>query len=475
MRLGTQKNVLLASSCHSMNALSLQELQKAIPSEGLFRKSTPESPLPWLLSPKPLLLSRSEATYLERLGPLLTHFYEASQRLYHRSLKKKISPELAQLLDQGKPSWLLEAQHSPDQSTTTPRIIRPDLMWTEEGFRLTELDSVPGGLGITHWLNQLYAAKDWQVLGGEEGISTGFSALFPSQAQIKLLLSEESSDYREEMAFLTTSLGERFSLCSAEEELPRILTKLQTQEKENGEEDTPILPPNEVYYRFFELFDWPQLPALRELSSFSPFRQSITPPLKPHFEEKLWLALFWEPGLRTEWKKELRDAHLQSLKALIPPSLTLTPQSLPSQAVYPFLNAHSWQEVAQFSQKEREWVLKISGFHPQAWGARGVHIGHDLPTQEWASCLQKGLESYPTNPFILQKFIPSKTLEHPYYDKESGEVRLMKGRVRLCPYYFRVSPKETRLGGCLATIVPSNKKKIHGMQDAILVPCALEV
>jgi len=27
------------------------------------------------------------------------------------------------------------------------------------------------------------------------------------------------------------------------------------------------------------------------------------------------------------------------------------------------------------------------------------------------------------------------------------------------------------LGGCLATIVPADKKKIHGMRDGILVPC----
>ena len=47
----------------------------------------------------------------------------------------------------------------------------------------------------------------------------------------------------------------------------------------------------------------------------------------------------------------------------------------------------------------------------------------------------------------------------------------MRGRVRLCPYYF-VSDGNTKLGGILATIVPADKKLIHGMRDAILVPCA---
>ena len=48
----------------------------------------------------------------------------------------------------------------------------------------------------------------------------------------------------------------------------------------------------------------------------------------------------------------------------------------------------------------------------------------------------------------------------------------MRGRVRLCPYYF-VADGEARLGGALATIVPADKKIVHGMRDAILVPVAL--
>ena len=46
----------------------------------------------------------------------------------------------------------------------------------------------------------------------------------------------------------------------------------------------------------------------------------------------------------------------------------------------------------------------------------------------------------------------------------------MEGRVRLCPYYFVNDAGKTAMGGCLAAIVPADKKKIHGMRDAILVP-----
>ena len=47
----------------------------------------------------------------------------------------------------------------------------------------------------------------------------------------------------------------------------------------------------------------------------------------------------------------------------------------------------------------------------------------------------------------------------------------MESRVRLTPYYFVIG-EEVRLGGILATLCPQDKKKIHGMTDAVMVPCA---
>ena len=51
----------------------------------------------------------------------------------------------------------------------------------------------------------------------------------------------------------------------------------------------------------------------------------------------------------------------------------------------------------------------------------------------------------------------------------NAELRTMNGRVRLCPYYF-VEVDRVRMRGALATIVPADKKLIHGMRDGILAP-----
>jgi hypothetical protein len=50
---------------------------------------------------------------------------------------------------------------------------------------------------------------------------------------------------------------------------------------------------------------------------------------------------------------------------------------------------------------------------------------------------------------------------------------MMQGRARICPYFFTDDEGETKFGGALATIVPADKKKIHGMSDGVLVPCVI--
>ena len=134
------------------------------------------------------------------------------------------------------------------------------------------------------------------------------------------------------------------------------------------------------------------------------------------------------------------------------------------------LEINDWREMGKFSQKQRELVLKVSGFSEHAWGSRGVYVGHDLPANEWAEAIEHALQSFPAHPFILQRFEKSKLFEASYFDFEANAVRAFSARVRLCPYYFVVGDA-VKLGGILATVCPADKKILHGMPDAVLAPC----
>jgi hypothetical protein len=150
----------------------------------------------------------------------------------------------------------------------------------------------------------------------------------------------------------------------------------------------------------------------------------------------------------------------------------MDPVQLPPWAVWPGVDVHSWREMKPWGRAERELVVKISGYSELGWGSRGVEIGHDLSQQDWAKVIDHALESYPTHPYILQRFKRSIIQLHPSWDEASGLTKTMQSRTRLCPYYFvREGGEATNLGGVLATVCPSDKKILHGMKDAIMLPC----
>ncbi len=422
---------------------TLSELRAGLPEGGLFGGGS------WRWSPEPFWLTRSEAKQLTALGHPLARFQQACDNLYRRSAAGKLPGWLAELLDEGKPDWLARLQREPGTSGQFPRVIRPDLMLTDDGFSVTELDSVPGGIGIAAWLARQYSAAGFDVLGGPDGMIDGFRSLLPDGGAV--LVSDEAADYRPEMEWLAAQLGEAWEVVAAEE----------------------YQPDGRALYRFFELFDWESIPEARRLAELSAAGKiQITPPFKPHLEDKLWLALLWSPALKKIWEQTLRGNHLRRLRELVPFGWVLDPSPLPPHAALPRLEAHSWEEVAEFSQKDRQLVLKISGFHESAWGSRGVFIGHDLPTAEWRERLNSALDQSNEQPWILQEFREGRRVRHPVF-REDGRVEEMEGRVRICPYFFTDAAGKTSFGGCLATLVPADKKKIHGMTDGVLMPCAV--
>jgi hypothetical protein len=180
----------------------------------------------------------------------------------------------------------------------------------------------------------------------------GFKSLLPKGGSV--LISDESADYRPEMEWLASQLGAEWSVSAAEEYQP------------NGD----------ALYRFFELFDWESIPSVRRLAEEAAAgRVQITPPFKPHLEDKLWLALLWSPALKKVWEQTLRGSHLKRLRELVPFGWVLDPAPLPPHAALPRLNAHSWEEVANFSQKERQLLRWISRRSSRGFSKNSAKVG----------------------------------------------------------------------------------------------------
>jgi hypothetical protein len=426
----------------------IERIRARFPEKGLFAQKE------WLISPQPFLISAQFADELERLGHWLLKFVRASNLLYRLSVNGKQPSWISTYLDAGKPAELVDISRS--YGNDIPRVIRPDIILTEGGYAISELDSVPGGIGLTGWLNQTYRELGFDILGGRDGMIDGFHSILPKGV---IAVSKESETYRPEMEWLCDQLSARFG------------PGWSVAEAETWDFRSP-----DALYRFFEMFDLPNLPSresLIEAATSGALR--ITPPLKPYLEEKLWFGLFWSRPLQKFWRRELRASHWSKLKSLIPQTWIMDPAPIPHHAVIPALEIQDWRELKKFSQKQREFVLKVSGFSELAWGSRGVYVGQDLPQREWADCIEQAITSFRRGPFILQKFFKGRLVEQPYFNPETNSIEALVGRVRLCPYYFVLSDYQVRLGGALATIVPADKKIVHGMRDAIMVPTAVEL
>ncbi|MBL9212618.1 MAG: hypothetical protein JNL92_19310 [Opitutaceae bacterium] len=490
--------------------LSYAAIRSALQAQPLFEDKT------WRLAPDAWPLSPEQVTELEAIGTACFEFHQALETLYLRAAAGKnllrnktlVAPWVADYLDRGKPAALIAHARDPKNRGAFPLVLRPDLLLTDDGFVLTELDSVPGGIGLTGFLNRLYgeargegtpptgaadvgeasdvggvpSPRASSILGAGDAMIRNFhaalAALRPGERNplIALIVSDEAATYRPEMQWLAHELqlqGKRVFCLRPEEIFP--LENALFFDVEGNPEKIDIL------YRFFELFDLENIRTQRFIfESWAAGEVAIAPPMRHFQEEKLALALFHHHLLQDYWAEALSGRALKRLRTLIPASWLMDPAPLPPGAVLDGPKAggrslHDWRELVNASQKERDLIIKISGYHETAWGARSVVLGSDCSREEWQQGVDRAIALAPTNLHVLQAYRKPRRLEHPLYDVpaaagESPGVRVQPGRLRLCPYYFLVEGRP-RLSGALATFCPPDKKIIHGMQDAALLPC----
>ncbi len=427
----------------------LEAIRSRFPKEGLFAE------MDWLLSPDAFPIEKKFLTELEQLGHRLFVFQRACNQLYQQSVKGKQPEWVARYLDAGKPPELIEFSRRKEIRDDLPRVIRPDLILSDNGYIIAEIDSVPGGIGLTAWLNQTYSTFDKGIIGGTDGMLDGFQSVLPNGGDI--VISQEAATYRPEMEWIAARLKDRH---------PNLEWRVVAAENYEPQDGRTV-------YRFFELFDLPNIPNVdKTLRANAEERITMTPPIKPYLEEKMWFALFWMQPLREFWHRELGEKYFVKLQEVIPYSWLLDPTPLPQHAVIPRLEIHDWHEAAKFSQKDRDLLLKVSGFSPLGWGSRGISLGSDLAHAEWEKRIENALATFEQSPTIVQRFHKGRLYEHRYWDSDSSELKTVKGRVRLCPYFF-VEQDRVKLRGALATIAPADKKFVHGMRDAILIPSRL--
>ena len=198
------------------------------------------------VAPEAWPVTPDEVAELEGIGAACLEFHQALETLYLRSAAGKnllrnkalLTPWVAEYLDRGKPAALVAHARDSRNRGALPPVLRPDLLLTDEGWVLTELDAVPGGIGLTAFLNRLYGGtrgggtpptaagtteggRDPRaggpstlptILGADDAMVKNFyaalAALRPATRNplVALVVSDEAATYRPEMAWLAHQL-----------------------------------------------------------------------------------------------------------------------------------------------------------------------------------------------------------------------------------------------------------------------------
>ena len=283
----------MSNTSDSVQGLSYEALVKAFSEQSLFENKT------WRYSPVAFPLDAKQVAEIELIGQACYDFYRAHESLYIRSATGKNllrnrelkAPWVAEYLDRGKPEALIEHARSKALRGSTPMVVRPDLLMTEDGFALTEIDSVPGGIGLTAFLNRLYTGVHTDALIGADtqDMVEAFYQALSSRAPdvvapiIAILVSDEAATYRPEMEWIAEELrllGRSVYVYHTDDVMPLGDTICVPMDGEPQQVD--------VIYRFWELFDLANVSIAEHLLQARHESQlSLTPPMRPFQEEKL--------------------------------------------------------------------------------------------------------------------------------------------------------------------------------------------
>lgn len=425
--------------------------------------------VPWRIAPEPFALGDDRRASLSRFGGLMAEFYMAADRMYHSALTDQRIGFVAEYLDAGKPYAVVEYGRHPRFKGRLPLILRPDLLWTSQGFVATEFDSVPGGAGILAGMENAYRELGHAVPRTGEAFASALAA-FHGGGTLAIIVSEESSAYRPEMQYLASlfSKDDFPVLCLRPEEVEVHPSGVFFGSARIG-----------TVYRFFELFDLDNVPNGHSLIQAAiQGLVRMTPPPKAYLEEKMWFSLLRHHALTGLWRQFMGDANYSELLRHVPETHILDSRPLPPYGVISGLTKNgqavsSYSELSGLPRGERQLVIKPSGFSQYAWGSKGVILGRDLSTKNWGDTLGAALGEFPERTHILQRYHYSLQEQASYCDLPSEVVLSFTAKVRYCPFYFMSSTKASiQPGGVLVTACPAEKPLIHGMTDAVMVPAS---
>lgn len=152
---------------------------------------------------------------------------------------------------------------------------------------------------------------------------------------------------------------------------------------------------------------------------------------KQFLDEKIWMALFWDPRLERLWQRHLSEEHLALLRRLIPFTTFITPdtQVRVGDSLVPIDRLHT------VPQEERLFVTKESGTSETAGAAQSFYTLNTEPPRDVREHLLTLAHMGP--PSILQDLVESAQIDFEAFDPETNRRMSRKeARVKMTAFYI---------------------------------------
>lgn len=377
--------------------------------------------LQFRVAESPLKVSQELKKEIIGLGPILRMYLNAVIILYN------LDNTVKQMLDNGKPNQFIG--NNPQYL-----FLRPDLIISNEGIKICEIETSMFGLGLADILNKAYIDSGYDTLVSERQLKKYVQSVIPEEGVIAY--SKRVKSFSGQLKYLAE----------------------QVFSGDNSNWKCEMVDENFNYtgnvYRAFYTSDCMTEQAVNCLVNS---QSNFIPSLTPQFEEKAILSLIWDKRYKDFFKRELGKVVYDYLRKIIPPTFVLGQEKnfemgLPGNVSNPL-------EISKLPKSKRQVVLKKSS--DSSWG-EGIKFLHKLSHDKVKDCLQTAMSS--NESYIIQDFFEGRKILMNY--NVNNEVYTMQAKVRITPYYAFSGKDSGKLIAIKATGC-ENTDYIHGATNSI--------
>lgn len=374
------------------------------------------------------------------------------------------------------------------------RLFRPDVVLTEAAdgnfsFRITEIESAPGGLGMFEAVRQAYQhdvgsqsilAQLRRVIGTRPfvvvmnhrwvdylwDICTACKCLREQGVDVRVIVDRSFTDLE---AYASREWQER------QAEMPAHTSQLQNW--------NPHLRQRLEQYGFRDFLEChaelPEkidgAPVVFRMGYHGSFRDrdtlermsrwernngaTILNGLHYGFESKAMLAALQLPSIRDQLSSSIRLDILALLDQHVAPTYALNPR---------------FSDLNHLCAMHQNGVLKVAAWDEGdhlSWGARGLTVGQDCTYTQWVQALGSALAA--THPSVVQQRVKSVRRNFNETVNSSGEMHnLKRACMRWTPFVLVDDEGCVRIDPGVITAL--NGFAAHGAADAVMAPVVIE-